>query len=120
MVINVVTIIEAVALFKLITSGSIIFEHVKVACSMIVCNLLVIVTFVYRISHKGETGIEDSKPETDKIEFTTVDLAQGGFTQETSRGKSCYTLESSIWPLEDGSGTDTSGTLTFRAPGPSA
>ena len=101
MVINVVTIIEAVALFKLITSGSIIFEHVKVACSMIVCNLLVIVTFVYRILHKGETDIEDSISETDKIEFTTVDLAQGGYSQETSMGRSLpvssETTKSSTW-----------------------
>ncbi|KAG8216476.1 hypothetical protein J3R82DRAFT_6587 [Butyriboletus roseoflavus] len=107
-VINVVTIIEAVALFSEITSGSIIFEHVKVACSLIVCNLLVIVTFVYRILHKGEMGIEESIHETNRIEFTTVDLAQGWYSQETSIGLSLPVssgkTKSSTWSFP-GSGT---------------
>ncbi|KAG8216477.1 hypothetical protein J3R82DRAFT_6588 [Butyriboletus roseoflavus] len=118
MVINVVTIIEAVALFQsYLTSGSIIFEHVKVACSLIVCNLLVIVTFVYRILHKGDMGIEDSISGTNKIEFTTVDLAVGGFSQETSRGKSSYglgTMKSSTWSFEGDSGPEASGSVTCR------
>lgn len=101
MVINIVTIVEAVAVFQLLTSGSIVFEHVKVACSMMVCNLLVIVTFVYRILHKGEMGIEDSIPDTSKVEFTTIDLAIGGHSHETSMGRSLAapseTTNSSTW-----------------------
>ncbi|KAH0834844.1 hypothetical protein J3R83DRAFT_10465 [Lanmaoa asiatica] len=101
MVISIVTIVEAVMLFQSITSGSIVFEHVKVACTMIVCNLLVIVTFVYRILHNGETRFKDSIPETNKIVFTTVDLAHGGLTQEASMGWSLpalsETTKSSNW-----------------------
>lgn len=101
MVINIVTVVEAVMLFQSdLTSGSIIFEHVKVACSMLVCNLLVIVTFAYRILHKGNMGIEDFMPETSKIEFTTVDLE---LTQETSRMWSSLsgTTKSSTWSIHD-------------------
>ena len=113
MVINIVTVTQAVAFFHSITSGSIIFEHVKVACSLIVCNLLVIVTFVYRILHKGKRGIEDSIPERSNIVFTTVDLAQGGFGQETTKEKSLSvpsgTTKLSTWSFRDGSGSKTSG-----------
>lgn len=101
MVINIVTVMQAVAFFQRLTSGSIIFEHVKVACSMIVCNLLVIATFIYRILHKGNTSMEDSIHETSRIEFTTVDLAQAEITQETSKGMSLSapsgTTKSSTW-----------------------
>jgi len=109
MVINIVTVTQAVAFFQSITSGSIVFEHVKVACSLIVCNLLVIVTFVYRILHKRKTGIEDSIAET---VFTTVDLAQGGFGQETTKEKSLSVpsgaTKLSTWSFRDGSGSKTS------------
>jgi hypothetical protein len=113
MVINIVTVTQAVAFFQSITSGSIIFEHVKVACSLIVCNLLVIVTFVYRILHKGKTGIEDSIPERSNIVFTTVDLAHGGFSQETSKEKSLSvpTTKSSAWSFGGGGGSKTSGSV---------
>lgn len=79
MVINIVTVVEAVVLFRCsLTSASIIFEHVKVACSMFVCNLLVIVTFVYRSLREGDTDTEDAVHGTSKIELTTVDLAYWG------------------------------------------
>ncbi|KAF8434784.1 hypothetical protein L210DRAFT_968463 [Boletus edulis BED1] len=100
MVINIVTVIETVAFFQSVTSGTIIFEHVKVACSMIVCNLLVIVTFVYRVLRKDRLGLEDSIPETrNRIEFTTIDFAQGGLSEETSKGmpSSALTTGSSTW-----------------------
>ncbi|KAH0834882.1 hypothetical protein J3R83DRAFT_10527 [Lanmaoa asiatica] len=71
-VISIVTVVEAVMFSRSVSSGSIIFEHVKVACSMIVCNLLVIVTFVYRILHKDEADLEDSASEATKMLFTTV------------------------------------------------
>jgi hypothetical protein len=41
----------------LFTSGSIIFEHVKVTCSMIMCNLFMIITFVYRILRDRLRGL---------------------------------------------------------------
>lgn len=116
MVINVVTVMQAVVQSQVLTSGSIIFEHVKVACSMIVCNLLVIVAFVYRILHKGETSLEESISNTDKVQLTTVDLAQGGFSQETSKGMlSPLTTKSSTWSFRGGSRSKTSGSVAAAA-----
>ncbi|KAG9311717.1 hypothetical protein JVU11DRAFT_7955 [Chiua virens] len=93
MAINIVTVVEAVTLFQsTITSGSIVYEHVKVACSMIVCNLLVIVTFVYRILHEDRTNLDDSILNSDGQVFSTVvDLAQVScVSQDTNKGSSSF------------------------------
>lgn len=114
-VINILTVTQAVVFFHSVTSGSIVFEHVKVACSMIVCNLLVIVALVYRALHKGNTGFHDSRPDASKtIEFTTVDVAQAEFTQETSRGTplSALKTKSSTWSFRGSSCSKASGSVT--------
>ena len=96
MVIDIVTVVEAIVLLRSrLTSGTIIFEHVKVACSLVVCNLLVIVAFIYRTLHKGD--MEDAIPS--KVEFTTVDLNQVEPGEEISRGwlSSSAVTKSSAW-----------------------
>ena len=76
---------------------------------MMVCNLLVIVTFVYRIVHRGdEIGDEDSTPDASRIEFTTVDLAQ-------LEGLSALTAKSSTWSFRGGSRSKTSTSVTAAA-----
>lgn len=54
---------------------------------MIVCNLLVIAAFVYRVLRKGNVDTDDVIPES-RIEFTTVDPVHAELSQETSQGKS--------------------------------
>ncbi|KIJ63209.1 hypothetical protein HYDPIDRAFT_113820 [Hydnomerulius pinastri MD-312] len=83
--ITVVTILHSVVLFGPSSTGTIIIGHVKAAVSLIVCNLLVIVTFVYRVLHRDEVDLDDSIIETSQIEFTTVDLNNVGFNSEGSR-----------------------------------
>ena len=83
---------------------------------MMVCNLLVIVTFVYRILHKDETGFGDSLHEmrSTMIEFTTIDLAEGGLSQETSKVTSSVPsgrTKSSTWSFRAGSRSKTSGSV---------
>ena len=97
MVINVITIVEAVVLLRSrLTSGTIIFEHVKVACSLIVCNLLVIDTFIYRVLYKNKTGVADSTPQTRRIELTTmIELGQIEVSQD--RSTTAETTKSSSW-----------------------
>ncbi|KAG0707944.1 hypothetical protein DFH29DRAFT_778079, partial [Suillus ampliporus] len=73
LLITVVTILHSAILFGPSSTGIIVIGHVKAAVSLIVCDLLVLVTLVYRVC-----GFEDidapNKSET--IVFTSVDLEQ--------------------------------------------
>ncbi|KIK94731.1 hypothetical protein PAXRUDRAFT_827716 [Paxillus rubicundulus Ve08.2h10] len=84
LIINLVTVLEAVFMFRPMTSGTIIITHVKTALSLVVCNLLVLVPLVYRIIHRRD--LEDSEREGTRVEFTTVDLNYMGYSQELSKG----------------------------------
>ena len=68
--------------------------HHKIALSLIVCNLLVVVTFTYRFWHRDREGddvtthvLDDDfttpLPQTTSLRLTTVDLADYPITQVT-------------------------------------
>ncbi|KAG9311716.1 hypothetical protein JVU11DRAFT_7954 [Chiua virens] len=100
-VINVVTIVQATYLFnKSAPTAAVIVAYVKTGLAVIVCNLLVIVTFIYRVLHKDQMDLD--APNSTAIEFTTVDLSLEGWSAETSKGasipaRSCSTTRSSTW-----------------------
>ncbi|KAG1732314.1 hypothetical protein EDB19DRAFT_1912153 [Suillus lakei] len=52
LLITMITIPHSIMLFQSITETTLIIAHVKAALSLVVCNLLVIVTLVYRVRWK--------------------------------------------------------------------
>lgn len=58
--------------------------HTQAAVSLIVCNLLVIVTFIYRLCHRDKANNLDAAEEL--ITFTNVDL-NTGFMESTTTDK---------------------------------
>lgn len=89
--------------------SNLLFFSKQTALSVIVCNLLVIVTFVYRILHRGQTDLEGSDTVKSPIELTTIELSQAVWSQETSEGASFSTHSS---------GTTRSSTWSFKSPSP--
>ncbi|KAH7910955.1 hypothetical protein BJ138DRAFT_1101424 [Hygrophoropsis aurantiaca] len=76
--ITLITIFHAILLFRADKSAIVgTVAHVKTAVSLIVCNLLVIVTFGYRACRKfGGVDLEHSFVASEAILFTSVDLNQ--------------------------------------------
>ncbi|KAH7923934.1 hypothetical protein BV22DRAFT_548896 [Leucogyrophana mollusca] len=75
--ITAVTIVHSGLLFGTATFVTTIVAHVKAALSLIVCNLLVIVAFVYRVFHKnGDIDLDHSFVDSEPVHFTTIDLTQ--------------------------------------------
>lgn len=72
--ITVITIPHSIILFKIQRETPLLLAHVKAALSLIICNLLVIVTFVYRVCWK-ETFDLDQALTTHGV-FTSVVMAQ--------------------------------------------
>lgn len=58
--ITVITIPHSIMLFHSITETVIIVAHVKAALSLVICNLLVIVTLVYRVCWKEMLDLDQS------------------------------------------------------------
>ncbi|KAH7923933.1 hypothetical protein BV22DRAFT_548888 [Leucogyrophana mollusca] len=77
LLITAVTIIHCGLLFESTTFVTTIVAHVKAALSLIVCNLLVIVAFIYRVFHKnGDIDLDHSFVDSEAVHFTTIDLTQ--------------------------------------------
>ncbi|KAG0707960.1 hypothetical protein DFH29DRAFT_843976 [Suillus ampliporus] len=74
LLITAVTIPHSVILFKPVSETTLIFAHVKAALSLIICNLLVIVTFAYRVFSKETVDLDQSF--TSPGIFTSVIMAQ--------------------------------------------
>ncbi|KAG1741458.1 uncharacterized protein EDB91DRAFT_330028 [Suillus paluster] len=55
-----ITIPHSVILFHPLSETTLIFAHVKAALSLVICNLLVIVTFVYRVFSKETVDLDQS------------------------------------------------------------
>lgn len=72
--ITVITIPHSIILLKTRNTVTLIFTHVKTAVSLIICNLLVIVTFAYRTFWKETFDLDESV--TSHGVFTTVVLAE--------------------------------------------
>ncbi|KAG2146294.1 hypothetical protein DEU56DRAFT_899737 [Suillus clintonianus] len=73
--ITAVTILHSAMLFGPDSTGIIVIGHVKVAVSLIVCDLLVLVTLVYRVCGFGDIDMPHS---SETMVFTSVDLEQLG------------------------------------------
>ncbi|KAF8130127.1 hypothetical protein EV363DRAFT_1399330 [Boletus edulis] len=69
LLITVVTILHSAALFTVQSTGILVIGHVKVALSLIVCNLLVIVAFVYSLCCRRDLDAAE-----EELSLTTVDL----------------------------------------------
>ncbi|KAG0707948.1 hypothetical protein DFH29DRAFT_994572 [Suillus ampliporus] len=84
LLITAVTIPHSIILYKVHTTTTLIFGHVKAALSLVICNLLVIVTFLYRVFSKETFDLDQSF--TSNGVFTTVIMAQmfGSTNAETS------------------------------------
>ncbi|KAJ8581718.1 hypothetical protein M405DRAFT_751317, partial [Rhizopogon salebrosus TDB-379] len=60
LLITAVTIPQSIMLFGPIRQTTLIFAHVKAALSLVICNLLVIVTFAYRVCRKETIDLDQS------------------------------------------------------------
>lgn len=80
--ISAVTILHSAVLFGHDSIGILVIGHVKAAISLIVCNLLVLVTLAYRVCGFGDIDGPDS---SEPIVFTTVDLEQLGTDYSSCR-----------------------------------
>lgn len=78
-IITIITIIHSVILFTQESSGVVLIGHIKAALSLMICNLLVIVTFVYRVCHKGRLDLEQGNLGV-QMEFTTIEYYPGTMT----------------------------------------
>ncbi|KAG2748810.1 hypothetical protein P692DRAFT_20833711 [Suillus brevipes Sb2] len=72
--ITVITIPHSIMLFRSASETTLIIAHVKAALSLVVCNLLVIVTLVYRVRWKETLYPDETFGST--IVFTSVIAAQ--------------------------------------------
>ncbi|KAG1718891.1 hypothetical protein EDB19DRAFT_1649282, partial [Suillus lakei] len=73
LLITAVTIPHSIFLLKVHNSTTLIFQHVKAALSLIICNLLVIVTYLYRVCSKDAADLDQSI--TSNGVFTSVVMA---------------------------------------------
>lgn len=78
-IISIITIIHSVILLTQESTGVVLIGHIKAALSLMICNLLVIVTFVYRVCHKGRLDLEQGNLGV-QMEFTTIEYYPGTMT----------------------------------------
>ncbi|KAG2053141.1 hypothetical protein BDR06DRAFT_489399 [Suillus hirtellus] len=83
--ITATTIPLSVILFWPLSNTALIFAHVRAAVSLIVCNVLVIVTFTYRVLLRETCDIEQSF--TSPGIFSTVVLTQYTYTRTSFCGQ---------------------------------
>lgn len=84
-IITVITIPHSIILFRPVNETTLIFAHVKAAVSLIICNVLVIVTFAYRVLSKETCDLDQSL--TSPGVFSSVVVAQ--FPLSTYARTSC-------------------------------
>lgn len=60
LLITAITISHSILLLKVHNTNTLIFAHVKAALSLIICNLLVIVTFLYHVCSKDSFDLDQS------------------------------------------------------------
>lgn len=72
--ITAITIPHSIILFRPLNETTLIFAHVKAAVSLIICNILVIVTFAYRVLSKEICDLDQSF--TSPGIFSSVVIAQ--------------------------------------------
>jgi len=75
LLISGVTILHSVLLLRGATSTTMVIGHVKAALSLLVCDALVLVTFVYRLCQKSGDSRLSIEDDCGSVEFTTyIDL----------------------------------------------
>ncbi|KAG2146309.1 hypothetical protein DEU56DRAFT_170594 [Suillus clintonianus] len=75
LLITAITIPHSVVLFSPLSETTLIFAHVKAALSLVICNVLVIVTFAYRVLSKETFDLDQSFTSSTGI-FTSVIMTQ--------------------------------------------
>lgn len=78
--ITAVTIPHTIILFKYDTLVTLILVHVKAALSLVICNLLVIVTFTYRVCSKETFDFDQSPGLFSSVVVTQVPLSANART----------------------------------------
>ncbi|KAF8136917.1 hypothetical protein EV363DRAFT_1394511 [Boletus edulis] len=73
LLITAISVYYSVVLLSIQSTGTTVIAHVRAAISLIVCNLFVITTFVYRMCHRGR----DPDVSDEGMSFTSVDLNTG-------------------------------------------
>ncbi|OJA16358.1 hypothetical protein AZE42_07819 [Rhizopogon vesiculosus] len=82
--ITVITIPLSIILFTPHTLKTLVFAHVKAALSLVICNLLVIVTFIYRVFCKEMFDLDESFVSTGLFTSMVVVQYQSGTNAEPS------------------------------------
>ncbi|KAF8551772.1 hypothetical protein OG21DRAFT_1486742 [Imleria badia] len=88
LLITLVSILHSLALFLSRSNGIIVIGHVKAALSLIVCNLLVIVAFIYRMCHRRGGDLDATD---DRNSLTSVDL-NTGLTESVVQKRTATTI----------------------------
>ncbi|OJA10986.1 hypothetical protein AZE42_09307 [Rhizopogon vesiculosus] len=124
LLLTAITIPHSITLFRIHSHITVIFAHAKAALSLLICNLLVIVTFAYRVCCK-ETFDLDQSFATPGL-FTSIIMSQyrsgtnaemsvcGGegatsrhkITAQTGATKQQKTQDASVLYTEDGTSSD--------------
>lgn len=84
--ITVITIPHSIMLFHSITETVVIVSHVKAGLSLVICNLLVIVTLVYRVYWKEMLDLDQSF--TSPVIFSSVIVTQFSFNTNSRMSSS--------------------------------
>ncbi|KAF8133015.1 hypothetical protein EV363DRAFT_1259574 [Boletus edulis] len=76
--ITIISIVHSIFLFlPSCTATCIILAHVKTALALIICNLLVIVTFAYRLCRRNDLDLHTMPTKSDGAQFTSVFIGNG-------------------------------------------
>ncbi|KAG1723016.1 uncharacterized protein EDB91DRAFT_185476 [Suillus paluster] len=95
LLITVITIPQSIMLFRSATETTLFFAHVKTTLSLVICNLLVIVTFAYRVCWKETLDPDQSFASPGifssvivaQFPFNTISLTSPSVQEETARDK---------------------------------
>ncbi|KAH0834838.1 hypothetical protein J3R83DRAFT_10458 [Lanmaoa asiatica] len=69
--ITIVSIAHSIILFLPPSSKSLLIAHIKAALAVIICNLLIILTFAYRLFHKTDMDLDGAAIESEHVQFTS-------------------------------------------------
>lgn len=86
LLITAITITHSILLLKFHNTTTLMFAHIKAALSLIICNLLVIVTFIYRIYFKDTLDLD--RPFASNGVFTSIIVTPMGSGTNTLRSLS--------------------------------
>lgn len=86
LLITAITITHSILLLKVYNTTTLMFAHIKAALSLIICNLLVIVTFIYRVYLKDAFDLDRSFASNGV--FTSIIITPMGSSTNTLRSLS--------------------------------